>query len=311
METQEPIIISKVVDTVADQLKQTSCNPEVIFGQKNHEPWSEIELTELETAMALDKCRREKYYENEAQIKYIAEKKRRDFFMGPWTAEQMLDFIFHRAVNDRTMRFSKNNGADGFPVFKLDADNVDVIQALCFYFTNDERFEHLAKNDGTPSGTPLGYKLKKGIMLAGPKGTGKTSIMRLFNRNKRNCYELFSCRDVAGKFSMHGDNGGYDAIAFLERILLPAKCESNFYNDKFGVCFEDMGTEEIGSHYSKTLNTIAYLIQARYDNNIPFHLTHITTNLPFNEIEGKYGERVADRIKEMSNVLMLDGVSRR
>lgn len=261
--------------------------------------------------MALDNARRDKYYADEQRLEYARKKKRYDAFMSPWNAAQMLDYICHRAKWDVHMRFHMEDSNDGRPEFVIDDQNVDVINALCLYFTNDPRFEllHMRLGDGVTR--PCGYKLSKGILLGGPKGTGKTSIMRLFNRNKRYCYELFDCREVAAKFSKPGDAGGYKAIELLEGMLIMPKCEANFHNEKFGVCFEDLGTEEEAAWYGNKVNVLAHLLQGRYSNNIPFYMTHMTTNLAPAQIKTVYGERVYDRMKEMFNWMQIDGESRR
>ena len=49
----------------------------------------------------------------------------------------------------------------------------------------------------------------------------------------------------------------------------------------------------------------------RYDNNLPFKFTHITTNKSVDEIEQMYGTRVRSRMKEMFNMIVLDGKDRR
>lgn len=271
-----------------------------------------MELTDDQIAEALYAKRREVYYANEARLQAEERARRRAVFQGPWTAEQMHDFVIHRAHTDPRCGFSTRD-RDERPEFELDDQCRDAIMALCLYFTNDPRFEALRiMVDGEE--VPLNFKLGKGILLAGPKGTGKTSIMRLFNRNKRACYELVGCKNLVKAYNTSGEKGGYGALTMYEGPLLVVKGEEYFYQEKLGVCFEDLGTEEEGSHYGSKLNVMRYLIEMRYDAKLPYWMTHGTTNLDVRDkdlMERVYGERAVDRMTEMWNVIYVGGESRR
>jgi DNA replication protein DnaC len=57
---------------------------------------------------------------------------------------------------------------------------------------------------------------------------------------------------------------------------------------------------------------MAEILLNRYDNpQTPWHYTHITTNLTAAEIEQYYGTRVKSRMREMFNMITLDGEDRR
>jgi DNA replication protein DnaC len=64
-----------------------------------------------------------------------------------------------------------------------------------------------------------------------------------------------------------------------------------------------LGTEANAKHYGHEKNVMAEIILNRYDNNLPYHCTHITTNLTADEIKAQYGTRVTDRIREMFNII--------
>jgi DNA replication protein DnaC len=181
--------------------------------------------------------------------------------------------------------------------FKIDANNKEVMTNLSQYFTGNPEFENKTKK----------WSLKKGILLFGQVGTGKTTIMRFFKDTPTAYIKLISCRAIADEYSLHG----------LEEI------EQYCYNAPFGLynrafqgnaysyCFDDLGTETIASHYGETRNVMADIILNRYDNSLPFNTTFITTNLSADQIKDLYGLRVFDRMKEMFNLITLKSESRR
>jgi len=68
--------------------------------------------------------------------------------------------------------------------------------------------------------------------------------------------------------------------------------------------------DDLGSEYASEWGRaeIERLISKRYDSRL---MTVITSNLPFERIPEKYGERVADRLREISTVIELIGPSYR
>ncbi|WP_177191839.1 P-loop NTPase family protein [Parafilimonas terrae] len=181
--------------------------------------------------------------------------------------------------------------------FKLDDDNISVIKALCLYHNNNEYFESLYPN----------MSLKKGILLFGPVGTGKTTIMHLFHDTPQ-CYTtVVNCRKISDDYALEGLSAitKYNSM----RKLALGISAFNHYGSSF--CFDDLGAESPTKHFSETRNVMADIIQNRYDNRLRFNNTHITTNLSSAQIEELYGLRVLDRMKEMFNLLTLTGKSRR
>jgi DNA replication protein DnaC len=166
--------------------------------------------------------------------------------------------------------------------FTIDEENINVVELLCLYFSGDPEFEK------------LGYSLKKGIMLSGPKGVGKSTLMKLFRANQVQSYALTSCRTVAGDYQ----KDGYDAIAKYSRILTESR---NIFNHKnYGYCFDDLGTEGDRKHFGDQMNVMREILLNRYDK-CPLNSTFLTTNLTPEEITNIYGDRVFDRCIEMFN----------
>ena len=182
----------------------------------------------------------------------------------------------------------------GIP-FMVDDSNRKVFIKLCKYFTEDPDFEK------------EGFSLQKGIMLCGPVGTGKTTMMRLFEGNQRQSYALTSCRKIADQYS----SDGAEILHIWSHLLnVPASYE-NFFQNKVGACFDDLGTEGIKRHFGDQANVMADVILNRYDSGLPAWKTHVTTNLTADEIGQYYGERVRSRMRGMFNMLTLGGEDRR
>lgn len=176
-----------------------------------------------------------------------------------------------------------------FDVFKsqyeVDETNSGVVWNLCFYFTSDERF----RGD-----------LKKGLLLFGGVGIGKTTLMHFFKRNPRATYKVVSCRDIESDFSSEGEKSVCNCSF---NIAIP---ENEFLQREIGFCFDDLGTEANAKFYGKEKNVMAEIILNRYDNRLPFNFTHVTTNLSHDEVKEQYGMRVYDRMKEMFNIITFD-----
>ena len=62
--------------------------------------------------------------------------------------------------------------------------------------------------------------------------------------------------------------------------------------------FDDLGAENIGSHYGTKADVMGEIIQSRYEVGAR---TFFTTNLNFDELRKTYDERVASRLAEMCN----------
>ena len=169
--------------------------------------------------------------------------------------------------------------------------------------------------------------INKGILLSGPVGCGKTSLMKLFPYlvpHRRN-YEMTPCRNVVFSFN----HLGYKTI-------------EDYGNDGY-FCFDDLGIEPIGRHYGKDCNVMGEIILSRYElflnrksgrhpelshracrsvdsgshlnnkQNAQYSLlksnhssTHATTNLNAQELEERYGNRVRSRMREMFNLIAFD-----
>lgn len=140
----------------------------------------------------------------------------------------------------------------------------------------------------------------KGLLLWGPVGTGKSTIVRVlaeYDRRIRGLddtnhaiggFKLINCTDICKDYSI----GGVDFI----------KTYTNFVRG-----FDELGREPIPSgFYGTSLNVMQYIFQLRYDNHCR---TFITTNLKPEAIAKIYGEHIYDRCKEMFHFVEVKGSS--
>lgn len=129
----------------------------------------------------------------------------------------------------------------------------------------------------------------KGILLLGPVGCGKTSLMTLIRDFFPTSFRpiLKSTRQVSYEFIKEG----------YEIIDQYGKSEKVF-------CFDDLGVESSLKHYGNECNTMGEILLSRYDQFIQFGtITHVTTNLNSVELEKMYGVRVRSRLREMFNLI--------
>ena len=145
-------------------------------------------------------------------------------------------------------------------------------------------------------------ELTKGICLIGNVGTGKTLIMDVFKKfteNKVNEYHIFDMK----KISRDVQENGVEAVK----------------NYTQGVCcYDDVGFEDKAAYFGNKICVFTEMINIQYNKfQKTGKICHITTNLGFNEdlgfglLNGKYDPRVFDRVREMFNIIILKGNSKR
>ncbi|NDP21168.1 MAG: ATPase [Paludibacter sp.] len=168
----------------------------------------------------------------------------------------------------------------------LEQDTTNITKLIC-YFLDDEctaaKFE---------------IDLSKGILLSGPVGCGKTSLMALMRYvpqpNKK--FFMKTCRDISFEFI----KDGYEVIQRYSH-------GHNTHAEHKNYCFDDLGTEKNLKYFGNECNVMAEIILSRYDIFISKKIyTHITTNLSASEIETAYGNRVRSRLRNMLNLIAFD-----
>lgn len=267
------------------RLNKVASLQELLLSQTKNLAGSDIELSEEEKNKILEDALQRKRWELEDAEKRERYRQYQTAMMRPFTPKDMMYYIETRVPKI------------GLPNFVLDDSNTKVLEWLCLYFTGSKDFEKI-----DPS-----YKLSKGLLLVGNVGCGKTTIMRLFASNQKASYNVIGCNKVA---DMYAELGPELLHRYSDFTQVPTSLDT-FYQNKVGICFDDLGTESLKKHYGDSANTMEQIILNRYANALPFDYTHFTSNLSSEEIEERYGTRVRSRMREMLNLIELPGNDRR
>lgn len=159
--------------------------------------------------------------------------------------------------------------------------NRHLISAICFFLSNDIRFE-----------TELCYSFKKGLLIRGISGLGKTFLFSCVKDNELSPITILSMIEIAEIVKSEGylDLPIIDGITYLD----------------------DVGTEEHTiNHYGTKINFFKNFIEKYYLNNVVYNRLIVSTNNNFSELEEKYGFRVRSRIKDMFNIIDIVGTDMR
>lgn len=175
--------------------------------------------------------------------------------------------------------------------FKIIDTDYPIVYKLIAYFLKDE-----------PTCFQYGINVNKGILLTGPIGCGKTSLMTLMKHlaSIGNKFSVKPCRDISFEFIQDG----YQIIHKYSNGKL-------YQSEPRTYCFDDLGTENNLKYFGNECNVMAEILLSRYDLFISKKLqTHITTNLSATEIEKHYGNRVRSRLRELCNLIAFDNVAK-
>ncbi|MFY0653031.1 MAG: ATPase [Cyclobacteriaceae bacterium] len=176
----------------------------------------------------------------------------------------------------------------------MEEDHSVIFKLFTYFFKDPENAEK------------LNIDLNKGILLMGPVGCGKTSIMNIvkYIRPLQQQHTMISTRKISYQFIKEG----YGIIEKYSDNSFTYSSDDWFPK---AYCFDDLGVENNLKYYGNECNVMAEILLSRYDFFISRKMiSHITTNLTSSEIESIYGTRVRSRLREMMNVITFDSDSK-
>jgi DNA replication protein DnaC len=179
-------------------------------------------------------------------------------------------------------------------------DTLENIKPLIYYFLGD--YENFAKCSNVsllsePS-------LKKGILIIGGYGNGKTSIMRAFEK----CF-------IGSNLAFKGFTTN-KLVEMYEGLQNPLDKEEFNKITRSGIrYFDDVLTEREASNYGKT-NLIKDILEERYNNKLRTYIsmnfkdkTNKDLEIGILQLSDKYGDRIYDRVFDMFNIIEFKGNS--
>ncbi len=161
-----------------------------------------------------------------------------------------------------------------------------LVHRMITYFIQDEQ---RAREEG--------ISLGKGLMLTGPVGCGKSSLMQICAAMSGGPFapKVVNARQVAMEFN----KTGYEVIAKYGDLAFDK--DTGF---PIVYCFDGLGSESPTSHYGQSCNVMEEILISRGDLARPRQmLTHVITNLDAPTLEKRYGRQVRSRMREMFNLI--------
>lgn len=191
------------------------------------------------------------------------------------------------------------------PRFRLPLSEADAYRLLCESYLMEvkDRHREMVGDDFTKGNIAwLARELtqetpKLGILLCGTCGNGKTTL-------------VMALRDVVNYLNaVHAwsENTGIRMVDAKDLARLATKSPEEFEKMKKVpmLAIDDLGKEPVEVlDYGNVLSPVVELIEYRYDKQL---FTIMTSNVPPKEISKRYGERVADRLREMMAIRAYEG----
>lgn len=180
----------------------------------------------------------------------------------------------------------------------IDEDNRDVIEFLMLYFAGSERIKEYSEIFSSSDG-PQDLSLRKGILLIGNPGSGKTSLFRAFSSNPTNPFSVVSCIEISQKYKKKG----YELVDRYMDLNRRPSVRYVFGHTTLGWCFDDLGYERDTKHFGDETSIMDEIIFTHSNNPDSIGRIHVSTNLTPNDLNERYGDRFASRRKQLFNVI--------
>lgn len=173
------------------------------------------------------------------------------------------------------------------PDFVINETNKDTLKQLLLYFSGSSKF------DGS---------LRKGIMLIGSVGTGKSLLFRVFKEYtsqiiRLNSFQYHTSQEII-------DNVNVKGVEYMDLF-------NHNYDNPITCYIDDIASRnEVIKYYGTEVNVMEQLLSIRYNIYSRYRkLTHVTSNKYPSDFKELYDDRIVDRMKEMFNIIELTGES--
>lgn len=184
-----------------------------------------------------------------------------------WTAEKFLKVI--------GLHYVTVSGS-----FKPLAFQDKYFKAVAYLLSEDPRFE-----------TELGFSFKKGMLVTGDGGIGKTETLKGLRNNPIRPIQLISILEICDVVKEHGA-----CPLLIGRLTV----------------IDDVATEPVPvKHYGTEINWFKEFIEKMYLARTGWNNLIITTNADGNAFQKLYTHRVRSRMREMFNVISMKGEDQR
>lgn len=170
----------------------------------------------------------------------------------------------------------------------------EVMSRGGYYIDDAETRDHLAKAAGWLQRVK---RPKTGLLICGGTGNGKTTMGRALFKTIQKCNNISFREETAANFAKleaQRDENRYQLVNLRQAEYL---------------LLDDLGVEPVSVKvWGNEVSPVAELLTQRYNLQ---KFTIATSNLTEKELGQRYGDRVADRIREMFNVLSFKNESYR
>lgn len=161
-----------------------------------------------------------------------------------------------------------------------DSATLPLIRSVIDFITEQPAFEE------------AGYSLNKGLLVRGVSGVGKTFVFKALKDNPLKPIDIYNMLEIEEDLKQTGTF----SPSFHKPIVL----------------IDDVGTETVPvKHFGTEINWFKTFIERIYLTPVMFKRIVVTTNISFAEMEERYSARVRSRMREMFNVIDVDGTDLR